>query len=285
MNITKLEQKFILNVRNCENIQYGGSEFWKRNRTFKGFPYTAKDLQISQKHFQQLKTLQRQVWLFCDTIIMNNIQGTEHILDYSMHGQRMGWKVGDEYWLVFNIMYNRLEIRKADPSKWDPLQKYIIDDKLQIHLTLAYLQLPRKNSPLYVFFNKQKWKIKYIDVISINSFPDRIEINLNCLAKNQPESIENIFDYYRLYSSFQKDIIQNNISNLYEQLYNDDLQKQIAQIKKEFSGRKIYKLFNQNEKQDPEYYWNIFLKYNHQLKFWQDMYKRYKRNFINENIE
>lgn len=248
---------YIQSLKDYDFVEYFGGERWKDDRSFKDFKLTHKDLHITKKHLDDLMyVLEHQVWPFCDTIFLQDrAEDDEHVLDWCFHGERMGWKAGDEYWLVFNWARQRLELRKANPKKWTPLDKYIINDDLELRFKLGYIY--------------KGDKVKYLQDIGINSFPDRIEIHFNGTTKADSKfhSIMQIFDYYIEKSDYNADL-EHALKPFFDL---DHIEVQSALDKLPFYfAKRTYNLYNKDEKEDMQKVYDDVLRYSHQLKFYQD---------------
>lgn len=255
----RLEYDF-KSLKDFDPVSYFGGEMWKPYRKFEKFKLSAKELGIPEKMFDDLKHFQEEAWMFCDTVILeNHAENGYHYLDYALHGERLNWKKGDEYWLVVNCACKgRLELRKADPEKWTPLEKFYVDKNLNIKLKLCaipslYNMLFSKNKP----HSSGKHIIK---VLGINSFPDRIE-----LMPHEEYGVEEIINYYNHYSSFNYKNIDLN-TYFKELIYNEKIQKELKTV----NYYRHYGLENENDKnEDPEIYKNIFIKHCHDLHYRQ----------------
>lgn len=268
-NIDTIKERLEYNFKSMKDfdpVEYFGGEQWKPHRRFENFKLTAKDLSIPEDIFEDLKHFQEEAWMFCDTIIMeNNAERGYHILDYALHGERLGWKKGDEYWLVINCACKgRLELRKADPEKWTPLEKFYVDKNLNIKLriytmpTLFSLIFSKRKS-----LNSRKLTVKKL---GINSFPDRIEL----MPHDENANLEDIVQYYYHHSSFKYFENNFNLPNYYGNLLNNkDIQKELKEFANAGGYYRHYNLYNENEIEDPEYYKNIFVKYCHDLHYRQ----------------
>ena len=276
MNIDNIKEKLeydFKTVKDFDPVEYCGGEMWKPHRKFSNFNLTAKDLGISQKMFQDFRNFQESAWAFCDTIILeNHAEYGYHILDYALHGERMNWKVGDEYWLVINCACNksRLELRKADPNKWTPLEKFYVNKHLDIRLKIY--ALPSLYS--LIFSNrKRSLRKKIIKQLGINSYPDRIE-----LFVRDENSVADIINYYARYSSFKYK--ENNFylnEYFFNLISNEKYHLELQNYAKIYGFNRYYKLFNENDKnENPEIYKNIFVKYCHDLHYRQKHLKEFE---------
>lgn len=272
---------YIQSLKNYDYVEYTGGEMWKPHRNFKDFKLTYKDLKIKKKEFDDLKRCMESVWHFCDTIFIGDEaeEDNYHVLDYCFHGERMGWKSGDEYWLVFNFACERFEIRKADPEKWTPLDKIIVNDDLELRFKLGYVL---KDESKFLFLHKdyKKVKVKYIQDFGVNSFPDRIELHLHNMDERDQDltSYSQILNYYIHKSPIYKDGYNKELDEMvYSFHFEED--KAIDILKNSFfRGSRYYNLYNENEKEDMDKVYETFLKYSHQLKFFQAHQNKRKKN-------
>ena len=272
---------YIQSLKNYDYVDYCGGEMWKPHRSFKDFKLTYKDLKIKKKEFEELKHTMESVWHFCDTIFLgdNAEEDDIHVLDYCFHGERINWKAGDEYWLVFNFAFKRFEIRKADPKKWTPLEKMYVNNDLELRFKLGYIiedddKLRLDNES----YKDKNVRYKFVKEFGVNSFPDRIEIHINGLndEDNELTNYYQILDYYMHFSSFCKDGCNEELFDIISDFH---FQEYLALEKLNNSFKfkwRTYNLYDKNEKEDMQKVYDTFLKYSHQLKFYQAHQKRKK---------
>ena len=271
---------YIQSLKNYDYVNYHGGEPWKPHRNFNDFKLTYKDLKIKKKEFEELKHCMESVWYFCDTIFLgdNAEEDDLHVLDYCFHGERMNWKVGDEYWLVFNFACKRFEIRKADPNKWTPLEKTFVNDDLELRFKLGYVIYGEEENIL-LHEDYKNVKVKYVQDFGVNSFPDRIELHIHNLDErdNDLSNHYQIFDYYIHKSSFCKDGYNKELEDLvYSFHFKED--KALNILNNSFlRGVRHYGLYKKDEKEDMNKVYDMFLKYSHQLKFYQAHQNKGKR--------
>lgn len=259
---------YVQTLKDYDLVEYCGGESWKDNRSFKDFKLTHRDLHITKKHFNDLiYTLEHQVWPFCDTIFLEDMaEDDEHILDWCFHGERMGWKEGDEMWLVYNLGRDRFEIRKADHEKWTPLDKYIINNDLELRFKFGYTLLSEDSA-----LSPSSKTVKYVQDIGVNSFPDRIELHFNSRSRNEDlTSIYQIFDYYANAKG-------NKEAACFFFICLNPMQKAVQKAIKEnfsqFDMWRHYGLFKKDESEDMNKIYEDVLRYSHQLKFYQELDK------------
>jgi hypothetical protein len=272
----------VQSLKNFDYVFYCGGEYWKPHRTFNDFKLTHEDLKIEKDDFENLKESLEHVWYFCDTIFLEDIAEEEniHVLDYCFHGERMGWKVGDEYWLIYNFACNRLEIRKADTQKWTPLEKFFVNNDLELRFKIGYFVDNDPNNLKLTHEDYENVPIKYVQNFGVNSFPDRIEISLNGFGEEDEDltSIYQIFDYYIHRSSFNENGYNNELNDVIYDLYFNE-NKMIHELNEnyfKYKKRKIYNLYVKNEVEDMNKIYEMVLKYSHQLKFYQKKFQNNK---------
>lgn len=259
---------YVQSLKNFDYVKYCGGEIWKDNRSFKDFKLTYQDLHITKRHFYSLiHIISGQVWPFCDTIFLcDDAENDEHILDWCFHGERIGWKAGDEFWLVYNWACERFEIRKADPEKWTPLDKYIINDDLELRFKFGYYIYQEKS----IIPNDEIATIKYVQKLGINSFPDRIEINLNKFNLDEDlQDIHQIFRYYYTFVNKKNKEVRHVISPFIVNRSHFELLEAIEKRLTQFDGFRHYNLYNKDEVEDMEKVYQNVLRYSHELKFYQ----------------
>lgn len=270
----------IQSLKNFDYVFYCGGEYWKPHRTFNDFKLTHEDLKIEKDDFENLKESLEHVWYFCDTIFLEDIAEEEdiHVLDYCFHGERMGWEVGDEYWLIYNFACKRLEIRKADTQKWTPLEKFFVNNDLELRFKIGYFVDNDPNNLKITHEDYENTPIKYVQNFGVNSFPDRIEISLNSFGDEDLTSIYQIFDYYIHRSSFNENGYNNELDDVIYDLYFNE-NKMINKLTEnhfKYKKRKIYNLYVKNEVEDMNKIYEMVLKYSHQLKFYQKKFQNNK---------
>ncbi len=273
--------EYIQSLKNYDYVNYHGGEPWKPHRNFKEFKLTNKDLKITRKQFKDLKEMLESVWYFCDSIFLEDRAEEDdlHVFDYCFHGERMGWKEGDEYWLVFNRAVRRFEIRKADVNKWTPLDKFFINEDLELRFKLGYII---DNNDKYRFRHEDYKDVKYkfIQNFCVNSFPDRIELSFFTGADDKDEectSCYQILYYYMHFSPLYKD-------GFNKELFDDENNESISdliilnELRKSCScfDSRYYNLYKEDEHEDMQKVYEDVLKYSHQLKFYQAHQKRKK---------
>jgi hypothetical protein len=269
---------YVQTLKNYDYVEHCGGERWKDGRSFKDFKLTYEDLHIKKSHFNALTgTLDEEVWPFCDTVFLCDIaEDDEHVLDWCFHGERMGWKVGDEYWLVQNWARNRLELRKADPEKWTPLDKFIINDDLELRFKLGYIGYDEDDDENEVE--------RYVQEIGVNSFPDRIEIHFNSLTdKENPDftDVSQIFDYY-VKKNGSEEVTKLLYPGFNAHFYDTrNALKRLSQL----DGLRRYNLYDEGEHEDMQKVYDDVLRYSHQLKFYQEMDKGLSLKELNDKTE
>lgn len=247
--------------KNCDFVEYRGCQMWKPHRSFEHFKLSCEDLKISNKDFSKLKNIIEQSWKFCDTLLIYNVQeNNQFVLDYCLIGQRMNWNVGDQYWLVYNMAKFRFEIRKADNKKWTPLSKIFIDDNLQLKFKFSYF----KYHDIDDFETADLYQSCDFTQISVNSFPDRIELHI---LNNQPyfKSNSQILDYYFYCSPLYKN--KKNCKAIKDLSFSKRLQIQFLtnDIKDSFLDDRRYNIYDENM-QNMQLVYDNFIKYSHELK-------------------
>lgn len=276
------DYQYIQSLKNYDYVDYFGGEMWKPHRKFKDFKLTYKDLKIKKKEFDELTDCMESVWMFCDTIFLgdNAEEDDIHVLDYCFHGERIGWKEGDEYWLVCNFAFNRFEIRKADPNKWIPLEKMYVNKDLELRFKLGYI-IEDDNDFRLNHDDYKNVKFKFIQTFGVNSFPDRIELQNIGLADedNEYTNYHQILDYYIHKSSFCKNGFNKELFDfIYDGFHvNEYLILKRLHNNARFKACRTYNLFKENEQEDMNKVYETFLKYSHQLKFYQAHQNRKKK--------
>ncbi len=268
---------YIQSLKNYDYVEYCGGERWKPKRSFKDFKLTYEDLHITKSHFKEITyTLAHRVWPFCDTIFLSDVaEDDEHVLDWCFHGERMGWKTGDEYWLIYNLARERFEIRKADPEKWTPIDRFIINDQLELRFKLGYIAFDEKDDELEVE--------KYIQECGVNSFPDRIEIYFNShTKKSNPdfESISQVYDYYIKKNNNDEEITKKLFYHGFDAHYYDT--RTALKRFSQFDGMRLYNLYKEDEEEGMNKVYADVLTYSHQLKFYKEMDKDLSLEELND---
>lgn len=263
--------------KNCDFVEYRGCQPWKPNRNFNQFKLNCEDLKISLEDFNELKHIIEQAWKFCDTLLIYSAQeNNQFVLDYCLIGQRMNWSVGDQYWLVYNMAKLRFEIRKADLKKWTPLAKMFVDDNLQLRFKLSYLKSHEIDDN---FINVDLYESCDFTQISINSFPDRIELHI---LNKQPyfKSHSQILDYYFYCSPMYKN--KKNRRAISDLSFTKRWQLRCLTdcIKDSYLDIRRYNVCDES-KQDMQLVYNNFIKYSHELKCCQKSFAQKKESQFN----
>lgn len=283
-NINDLKEKIeysFKTMKDFDPVECTGEELWKPHRKIEKTNLNAEKLNMPENVFNLLVEFQESAWMFCNTIILeNHSKRGYHYIDYALHGERLNWKKGDEYWLVVNCAINggRLELRKPDYNKWTPLEKYYVDKNLNIKIKLY-----AEYDFLMMLFKPKKYARTHnlIKTLSISSYPDRIE-----LFPTDGTAIEQIISYFYKNSSFKYKENNFNLKEYFFNLLNNNkIKEELNKYKENIGFDRKYYLYNKNDKNENiEKYKNIFLK-SHELLYNQKNIEKFSKDYLNNLVK
>jgi len=283
-NINDLKEKIeysFKSMKDFDPVDCSEAELWKPHRKFEKIKLCAEDLNLPKNVFEFLAENQELAWMYCNTINMeSHSERGYHYIDYALHGERLNWKKGDEYWLVVNCAIDggRLELRKPDPNKWTPLEKYYVDKNLNIKIKLY-----AENDFFTIFFNskgKYTKNRKLVKNLGVISYPDRIELTLI------NEDINQIIDYFYKFSSFKyKEKNFKLRAYFYNLLNNDLIKEELKKYKNNVGFNRTYNLYNKNDKnENVENYKQIFLK-SHEVLYRQKHIENFSKEYLENTVK